>query len=102
MVKGDGGEPDLEGVPPEMAEQIRADLAARAESLEVWPDNHEAVRIFRRALTQWRTSFSGVIGLDYTALDLVMRWHEVADPADCFTRVQVMEDAALAAIHEKR
>lgn len=54
---------ELFGLPPE------AQLKAReAEAYQVWPENAEALRMFLRMDTQWRTSMGGVVGLDLTVL----------------------------------
>ena len=51
------------GLPPE------AQLEAKeAEAYQVWPENAEALRMFLRIDTQWRTSMSGVVGLDLSVL----------------------------------
>lgn len=39
---------------------------------EVWPDNWVAVHVFARAGTQWLTGLSGLVGLRYEALPLLM------------------------------
>ena len=75
-----------------------ADLEARQETVEVWPENWPAVELFCAVATQWRASFGGVIGLDYTAVEAAMRMLRIkpADRPDLFVRLQVMESEALA------
>jgi hypothetical protein len=51
------------GLPPEA--QLKA---TEAEAYQVWPENAEALRMFLRMDTQWRTSMGGVVGLDLTVL----------------------------------
>lgn len=46
-----------------------------------------------RVQTQWRTGPSGVIGLDYTAVDVVLRRNKAGD--EVFDGLQIMERAAL-------
>lgn len=45
---------------------------------------------------------AGPVGLDYTAVETVMRIHGVADQRTCLEQVRVMESAALEAINEQR
>lgn len=65
--------------------------------IEVWPDNVLAVNVFIAMSTQWRSSGVGVIGLDYNALPVVMRFSGVppADRAGVFESIRILEDAAL-------
>jgi hypothetical protein len=65
---------------------------------EVWPDNWPAACVFLDSLTQWRYSHSGPMGLDYTALETVMRIQGVENMQAVFADVRVMEAAALAEI----
>jgi hypothetical protein len=37
----------------------------RNDYFEVLPENWEAVQMFMRCQTQWRTGMAGLIGLDY-------------------------------------
>ncbi|WP_310794115.1 DUF1799 domain-containing protein [Cupriavidus plantarum] len=70
--------------------------------VDLWPDNALAFHVFCRMATQWRTGFRGAIGLDYNVLPLILRvmrvprnqWEIMLDS------IQVMEDAALAAMNE--
>lgn len=43
-----------------------ATCEARAPAL--FPENRDAWRLWNAACTQWRTSFGGVVGIDYTAV----------------------------------
>lgn len=82
---------------------MRADLAASQETVEVWPENWPAVELFCAVATQWRASFGGVIGLDYTAVEAAMRMMRIKpdDRRDLFARLRVMESAALAVMRAK-
>ena len=66
------------------------------EDFEVWPDNWEAVQMFLRVQTQWRTAMNGVVGLDYNALAWVFNMYGVVDPPRLLEDLQVMEAAAIA------
>lgn len=72
------------------------------EGFEVMADNWQSVCTFLACETQWRVvaGFAGLIwlGLDYTAVDMVMRRSGVPDPV--FEDLQVMEAEALATFGE--
>lgn len=63
----------------------------------MWPDNWQALDVFVAMQTQWRFSAIGPTGLDYSALDSVMRLRGVRkrDRADAFEAIRIMEGAAL-------
>lgn len=77
-----------------------ADMAA--PPVDVWPDNMDAVKVFAAMGTQWRTRRSGVTGLDYAVLPIVLRLTGVprADWPAVFDDLRVMEDAALTSMHK--
>lgn len=55
----------MKGIDPKFAE-------ARDVDVEIWPESLTALNIFLKALTQWRTGPTGIIGLDYLAVNLIM------------------------------
>ena len=57
--------------------------------------------MFLRLQTQWRTSMSGVLGLDYVAVEWMLRLYEVDDQRSMLEDLQVMEGAALAQINKR-
>ena len=57
--------------------------------------------MFLRLQTQWRTSMSGVLGLDYVAVEWMLRLYEVEDQRSMLEDLQVMEGAALTLINKK-
>ena len=69
----------------------------------VFPDNVQIVAVFDAMMTQWRESMSGVRGLIYEALPVVLRMKGVKgeDEEEVFDGIQIMERAALAKIREK-
>jgi hypothetical protein len=71
--------------------------------IEVWPDNWNAFEVFAALQTQWRSGMSGPTGLDYTALEPVMRLQGIKkrDRQDVFAGVRVMEVAALEVMRAK-
>ena len=70
------------------------------KDFEVWPDNWPAVEMFLRCQTQWRTTMSGVCGLDYSAVEWLFRLYEVEDQQAVFQDLQVMEAAALLILNK--
>ena len=66
----------------------------------VWRCNWEAVGCWMALLSPWRVSPTGrVLGLDYTAVEVVMRRRKVADGDVMFAQLQTMERAALEVLH---
>lgn len=70
----------------------------------VWPDCWASFECFAAMRTQWRTGVSGATGLDYVALEPVMRLQGIpkAERNSTFEDVRVMEMAALDVMQAKR
>ena len=84
-------------------EQIAAaQLEAVKHNFEVWEENWEAVMMFLRMQTQWNVSMNGLIGLNYQALETLIRLYHVKQPVELFEKVQVIERAALVKMNSKR
>lgn len=68
-------------------------------SVEVYPENWQALRVFLAMQTQWRIGRFGVVGLDYAVLPLVERQIGVrrSKRRDVFAAVQVLEGEVLRA-----
>lgn len=66
-----------------------------ADIFEVWPENIDALNVFMRLQTQWRTGPAGPTGLDYAGVraGLAMMRARID-----FVDLQMMESAALAAM----
>lgn len=64
-------------------------------------ENWLVVELFLRVQTQWRVGMNGPIGLDYGALQWVLRLYEVQDQRAALEDLQIMEAAALAAINKR-
>lgn len=80
-------------------EEIRRRVADEAKPLGIWPENWNAVRVFERAVTQWRHGPRRITGLDYTALPLLFDVLGIADDRlEVFDRVRVMESHVLNVI----
>ena len=67
---------------------------------EVWPANWPALQMFARLQTQWRTTMSGVSGLDYTAVLAMLRLYEVEEPQAMLEDLQVMEVQAIKILNK--
>lgn len=79
------------GAPAEFIEALEAEPV----EFEVEPDNWQAVCVFSRLQTQWRYSFAGIVGLDYTAVEALFRILEIEDKIELFAEIQTMEMAFL-------
>lgn len=92
-----GVEPDAEAL---AAVGLVWEGETREASVDIWPENWQALQVFCAMGTQWRVSagMSGLIwtGLDYTALPVVEARLGVvrAERADLFSRVRIMESSA--------
>lgn len=69
----------------------------------VLPENWETVQVFIRCATQWR--YAGMAGqptgLDYSAVESVMRMRAVDDQSDALDRLRIMEGEVLRVLREK-
>jgi hypothetical protein len=88
---------EFEG-PAWMQEDQEAEGADR--EFGILPDNWPAAQAFFACGTQWRADPNGgLMGLDYTALDVVLK-HKRA-PAGTFDLVRIMENAAIEAARRR-
>ena len=62
---------------------------------EVFEENELSISIFIKLMTQWRTTMSGVIGLDYSVLQMLFSMYDVNNKVEIFDDIQVMEREAL-------
>lgn len=88
------------GAPQEIIDSLRE--ASPDEEFEVLPENWPIVELFMTVQTQWRfTGMGGAVGLDYNAVDVVMRRLRMEDSDGALFRgLQVMEVAALNAVKD--
>ena len=73
----------------------------RSDDVEVWEENWPVLEMFLRCQTQWRTTMSGVLGLDYAAVAWVLKLYEVEDHRSMLEDLQVMEAAAMVTINTR-
>lgn len=73
------------------------------DEFEVFPDNWTALSVFTDLATQWRVGFGGPTGLDYTAIEPVLRLRRVKRNqwAQTFDDLQVMETEVLKVFKEQ-
>ena len=74
---------------------------SRTDDFEVLQENWPTVEMFLRLQTQWRSTMSGVIGLDYAAAQWLFRLYEVKDQRALLEDLQTMEFAAMQAINKQ-
>ena len=66
---------------------------------EVWPENWPVIELWCRVQTQWRVApMGGLLGLDYQAVDMVLRLTGAEQPLELFDDLREMERAALEAM----
>lgn len=73
----------------------------RSDDFEVWEENWPVLEMFLRVQTQWRTTMSGVLGLDYGAVAWLFMMYEVKDPRALLEDLQVMEAAVMVSINSR-
>ncbi len=100
MVSG-GGSAEADAMATGLPLELVAMAVGHADQ-DVYPDNWPVVRLFSDMSTQWRVGMSGLVGLDYAALPAVMdlRGVDIADRAELFDGLRIMEEAALEEIRE--
>lgn len=87
------------GAPDDVIAEL--EQAQKNEDFEVWPENWPFLEMFLRMQTQWRTSFSGLIGLDYNAAQWLFDVYSVNDHKEMLDALMVMERSALRALNER-
>jgi len=72
----------------------------KPKEFEVWPEHEDAVLMFLQCQTQWRTSSSGVIGLDYGVVLQMMDLYTVSNRRQVLEDLQIMEGRARELINK--
>ena len=58
----------------------------------IWPEHQEALELFMRCATQWRSGANGVMGLDYgVVLQMASLYQITEDLAGVMEDLQIME-----------
>lgn len=68
---------------------------------QVWACNWPAFEVFSALVTQWRMGYSGPVGLDYSAVRVVMDMHGIQDQRAMLDDIQAMEFEALKVFKER-
>lgn len=79
------------------------DRLKKSADYEVWAEHQDAVAMFLCASTQWRTSPSGVMGLDYSVLlgpGGLLDLYDISDKRQTLEDVQIIELRARELINE--
>lgn len=71
---------------------------------EVWPENWNAVMLFRELSTQWQVGMRGPIGLRYESILAVMQMAGTpeTDRPGLFAQLRILERGALEAMSHGR
>ena len=85
------------GAPSDVVEA----LTQEDHLFEIWPENKTSLEIFLRLRTQWVIGFNGVIGLNYSSVEMMLRLFDVSDHRETFLDIQAMEIAILPILNEK-
>tara|TARA_R100000734_G_scaffold16503_1_gene12577 strand:- start:3263 stop:3505 length:243 start_codon:yes stop_codon:yes gene_type:complete len=72
------------------------------KDFEVWEENWESVMFFIKMMTQWRTTMGGVIGLDYSVLQMLFDLYDVSNRKEIFENIQVMEQEAMMHMNKEK
>ena len=88
-----------------MGHQLEADAPEpETDQIEIMAQNLISFRVWKAVETQWRivAGMGGVAwnGLDYVALDVVLRRTGIENADDVFADIMLMEEEALAAFAE--
>lgn len=73
------------------------------ESIEIWPENQQAINLFTSISTQWRVGAGGPTGLDYNVLFTLMGLMDLSYErhVQLFEDIRVIESEALAILNKK-
>lgn len=88
------------GAPQEVIDQMQE--SRKAGDFEVFEENMPALEMFLRLQTQWRTSFGGLIGLDYQAAKWMFELYDVTKPREMLESISLIERGALVALAEDK
>ena len=72
------------------------------KNFEVWEEHWESIMFFLKMMTQWRTTMSGVIGLDYSVLQMLFDLYDIDNRKEIFENIQVMEQEAMIHMNKEK
>jgi hypothetical protein len=73
----------------------------KPKEYDVWPEHEDVVMVFLRCQTQWRTTMSGVMGMDYGVILQMLDLYAVSNRPQVMEDLQVMENRAKQLINEQ-
>lgn len=77
----------------------------KVDDFYVFPENHQAMRVFLACSNQWRiiscNKGNSVQGLDLCSVNAVMSAYKVDDTAECLDKVQLIERGVMEIIQDK-
>lgn len=77
-------------------------MIEQQDAVEVLEENAQAFHVFMACQTQWNYAGMGSpIGINYMALESVMRMMNIQDHTQCFDQVRFIEQGALSQLSEK-
>jgi hypothetical protein len=62
----------------------------------IWPEHQEALELFMRCATQWRSGANGVMGLDYGVVLQMASLYQITEDL-----ARVMEDLQIMELHAR-
>lgn len=68
---------------------------------EVLEENWQVLQLFLLCQTQWRTTASGVIGLDYNVVISMMKLYKIKNKSMMLEDLQHMEIAAIMVLNAR-
>ncbi len=69
------------------------------QTVELWKQHETVVDLFSRCFSQLRVgAMGGIVGLDYSAVDLVARWLGIVMDSLTLSQLQVMEAEMVIAL----
>lgn len=57
---------------------------------------------FIKMMTQWRSTMGGVVGLDYSVLQMLFDLYDISNRKEIFEDIQVMEREAMIHLNKEK
>jgi hypothetical protein len=95
-----GAKQEPDNIIGSLSEQLGMD---EPQEIGCWPDNWQALQVFRSMSTQWTVAYGGYVGLRYEALQPVFEACGIKKKAraEMFHSLRIMENEALSVINER-
>ena len=72
------------------------DELIKPKDCSIWPEHQEALELFMRCATQWRSGSNGVMGLDYGVVLQMASLYQITEDL-----ARVMEDLQIMELHAR-